>query len=129
MSDVDEITIFAFGSLLGAGVICVSQHSSCLAFPHIDRRVTYGIVSIPECSALTLRLLADDVDAVDCDDAAGITIEDVFFATTAESQSPVIFLWAGVIFDQWFSEVDRWPNSIVNLYWPLPDSERITSSL
>ena len=56
-------------------------------------------MSIPESSALTLRLLADYVNAVDCDGVAGITREDVLLATTAESQSVTIFFWAGVIFD------------------------------
>ena len=67
------------------------------------------MVSIPESSALTPRLLDDDEDAVDSDSTAGVAREDVLLLeTTAESQSlTIFFLWAGVIFNQWLSEVDR----------------------
>ena len=96
-----------------------------------------GIVGIPESSALTLRLLDDDEDTAH-DAVVGtrevvpaVTAREVapLLEMTAESKSlTIFFLWAGVIFDQLLSEVARWLNSRTNLYWPLPDSERITSS-
>ena len=60
------------------------------------------MVSMPESSALTLRLPADDdVDAVASDTAEGNTREEKLLTMTAESQSlTIFFLWAGVIFDQ-----------------------------
>ena len=47
------------------------KHSNRSALSHIPCRVTYGMVSIPESSALTLRLLDDD------DSNAGVAREDV----------------------------------------------------
>ena len=106
-------------------MILVWEDSSRSAFPHIPCRVTTGIVSIPESSALTLRLVDDDEDAAD--DVAVSAREAVVIAgsarevvplleKTAESKSlPIFFLCAAVIFDQLLSEIARWLNSMVNL--------------
>ena len=72
------------------------------------------MVSIPESSALTLRLLDDDDDegeALDSDSNTGVAREDVLLlGMTAESQSfTSFFLWARVIFNQWLSGVARYP--------------------
>ena len=95
------------------------------------------MVSIPQSSALMLRLLdelAEEEDATigavfGTREVANVSEAVPLLEMVAESKSLTIFyLWAGVIFDQLVSEVDRWPNPRANLYWPLPESERITSS-
>ena len=78
--------------------------------------------------------LAEEEDATDgavfgTREVANVSEAVPLLEMVAESKSlTIFFLWAGVIFDQLVSEVDRWPNPRANLYWPLPESERITSS-
>ena len=108
MSDVNESTILAFGSLPGAGVISVLEDSNHSAFSHILCRVMNGMVSIPQSSALTLRLLdelAEDEDATDgavfgTREVANVNEAVPLLEMAAESKSlTIFFLWAGVIFD------------------------------
>ena len=69
-------------------MISVWEDSSRSAFSHIPCRVTNGIVSIPESSALTLRLVDDDEDAAD--DVAVSAREAVVIAGSAREVVPLL---------------------------------------
>ena len=73
-------------------MISVWEDSSRSAFSHIPCRVTNGIVSIPESSALTLRLVDDDEDAAD--DVAVSAREAVVIAGSAREAVPLLEMTA-----------------------------------